>query len=29
MMRLVLEDEADWRDVLRIGRLELGNESLN
>jgi hypothetical protein len=29
MLGLVLEDEPDWRDVLRIERLELGRESPN
>lgn len=29
MMRRILEDEPDWRDVLRIERLELGSESAN
>jgi hypothetical protein len=29
MMRRVLDDEPDWRDELRIERLELGSESRN
>jgi hypothetical protein len=29
MVRRVLEDEPDWRDDLRIERLELGSESPN
>jgi hypothetical protein len=29
MLALVLEDEPDWRDVLRIEPLELGSDSPN
>jgi hypothetical protein len=29
MLARVLEDEPDWRDALRIERLELGDESPN
>jgi hypothetical protein len=29
MLGRVLEDEPDWRDVLRVERLELGSESPN
>jgi hypothetical protein len=29
MLARVLEDEPDWRDVLRVERLELGSESQN
>jgi hypothetical protein len=28
-LALMLKDEPDWRDVLRIERLELGSESPN
>jgi hypothetical protein len=29
MLALVLQDEPDWRYVLRVEPLELGSESLN
>jgi hypothetical protein len=29
MLACVLEDEPDWRDVLRVERIELASESLN
>jgi hypothetical protein len=29
MLSFVLDDEPDWRDMLRIERLELGSGSLN
>jgi hypothetical protein len=29
MLALVLEDEPEWRDIMSIERLELGEESPN